>query len=138
MCTKIEGSKPSLFVTIPFQAVSKKNSKRVCRRMGSRASIIASTAWMRYEKAAHVYLMSIPKTQIVHCDYVIVKHYFKDRRLRDLTNATEGVLDVLVDCGFFSDDNYKVIPKVIIEFGGYDKEKPRSEVSAFGCYNIVS
>jgi len=36
--------------------------------------------------------------------------------------------DALIECGVISDDSYKVIPVVVYQFGGIDKQNPRIEL----------
>ncbi|AEJ81595.1 RusA-like Holliday junction resolvase [Erwinia phage vB_EamP-S6] len=54
------------------------------------------------------------------------------RRLTDVANVCTVVdkffMDALVEFGKLPDDNYVHLPKVIYEFGGYDKENPRVEI----------
>ncbi len=54
------------------------------------------------------------------------------RRLTDVANVCTVVdkffMDALVEFGKLPDDNYQHLPKVIYEFGGYDKENPRVEI----------
>jgi len=110
--------------SIPLQIVSKKNSKRIC---GKR--LLSSKAWMSFESEASLFinLLSLPKN-IVRCESAEITFYFEDKRKRDLTNASEGIFDLLVDCGILVDDNISVIPKVILIFGGYEKGSARNEI----------
>ena len=110
--------------SIPLQIVSKKNSKRIC---GQR--LLSSKAWMSFESEASLFinLLSLPKN-IVRCESAEITFYFEDKRKRDLTNASEGIFDLLVDCGILVDDNISVIPKVILIFGGYEKGNARNEI----------
>jgi hypothetical protein len=50
------------------------------------------------------------------------------KRSADLTNKAEGVMDFLVEKGYLEDDNYFVVPKVVLSFGGIDKKNPRAEI----------
>lgn len=59
---------------------------------------------------------------------ITLKIYAPDARKSDLTNKAESVMDTLVDCGFLEDDNWYVVSKLTLEFGGVDKENPRAEV----------
>ena len=54
--------------------------------------------------------------------------YPPDRRKADLTNKAESIADLLVDNGFLADDNWTVVPKVVLTFGGVDRENPRAVV----------
>ena len=57
-----------------------------------------------------------------------VVFYAENRRSYDLSNKFESVADLLVDCGVLADDNYSVIPRVVLSFGGLDKEKVGAEI----------
>lgn len=59
---------------------------------------------------------------------ITLKIYAPDARKSDLTNKAESVMDTLVDCGFLEDDNWYVVSKLTLEFGGVDKENPRVEI----------
>lgn len=54
------------------------------------------------------------------------------RRLTDVANVCTVVdkffMDAMVEFGKLPDDNYEHLPKVIYEFGGYDKANPRVEI----------
>lgn len=52
---------------------------------------------------------------------ITITLYAPTKRLYDLTNKAESVNDLLVDCGILEDDNYQVIPELILKFGGVDK-----------------
>jgi len=63
---------------------------------------------------------------------ITVKIFAPDSRKTDLTNKAESVMDTLVDAGFLEDDNWYIVSKLTLEFGGVDKENPRAEV-----YNTI-
>lgn len=58
--------------------------------------------------------------------------YPSTKRRADLTNKAESILDLLVDCRIIEDDNWFVVPKVILQFGGVDKTNPRVEITIHG------
>ena len=37
-------------------------------------------------------------------------------------------MDLLVDAGIIKDDNYTILPKVILQIGTHDKLNPRCEI----------
>lgn len=47
----------------------------------------------------------------------------QDRRAGDLDNKFASIADLLVDAGIIEDDNWNVIRKQTLIFGGVDKEK---------------
>lgn len=53
--------------------------------------------------------------------------WFKDKRRCDLDNFVKLPKDIV--CGVLGiDDNWQVIPRILIEFRGVDKDNPRCEV----------
>lgn len=55
--------------------------------------------------------------------------YPSTKRKFDLTNKAESIMDLLVDAGIIEDDNYTILPKVILRFGKHDKLNPRAEIT---------
>lgn len=51
-----------------------------------------------------------------------------DARKFDLSNKFESIADLLVDAGILADDNYEVLPWVVLQFGGIDRKNPRAEI----------
>jgi crossover junction endodeoxyribonuclease RusA len=51
--------------------------------------------------------------------------YMPDNIKADLTNKAESVMDLLVDCKVIDDDCWQVIPRIMLDCRGIDKEKPR-------------
>lgn len=60
---------------------------------------------------------------------VELKFFPSTKRLFDLSNKTESIMDLLVDAGIIQDDNYSVVPKLILEIGEHDKLNPRCEIT---------
>lgn len=54
--------------------------------------------------------------------------YPKSARRSDLSNKCESVMDLLVDSGVLTDDNWYVVPELKMKFGGVDKSNPRASV----------
>ena len=54
--------------------------------------------------------------------------YFPDKRARDCENYCKAVSDFLVANKIIEDDSYRIVPKMLLLFGGIDKVKPRVEV----------
>ena len=69
----------------------------------------------------------------LHCDCTLVPKVKKvtlsfwapDKRAADLTNKAESIMDLLVDRGILSDDNWHIIPNIELQFKGIDKINPR-------------
>jgi Holliday junction resolvase RusA-like endonuclease len=47
----------------------------------------------------------------------------------DLTNKAESIMDLLVDAGVLQDDNWNVVPEVILRCKGIDRTNPRAEIT---------
>lgn len=67
-----------------------------------------------------------PKEPLEKCN-IDLKFYFKDKRIRDLSNYEKFIFDFLVSGGFIKDDNYTVIVKQTMS-GYVDKDSPRVEI----------
>lgn len=52
--------------------------------------------------------------------------YYDSNRIRDLSNSLDTAMDALKGV-VISDDNFKVVPRMQIEFGGVSKN-PRTEI----------
>lgn len=57
-----------------------------------------------------------------------LKFFAPDLRKSDMTNKAESVMDLLVDNHFIVDDNWFEVNKLLLEFGGVDRENPRVEI----------
>lgn len=68
------------------------------------------------------------KEKIPNGTWLTLKFYMPDKRLCDLTNKAESIMDTLVDAGILEDDNYLIVPRLTLEFEGVDKENPRCEI----------
>lgn len=51
---------------------------------------------------------------ISKCVTVEITFVFETLRVKDLTNAAESLMDLLVDVGILKDDNFKVVPRLIL------------------------
>ena len=118
-----------LSLVIPGPIPSKKNSKNVFYKNG-RMMVISSKNHQDWHKIASVGLKSAPRIN-GSIKLVLCIIYATDRRKFDLTNKIESVFDLLVDCGIIDDDNYEILSKILVTFGGIDKESPRAEVTFF-------
>jgi Holliday junction resolvase RusA-like endonuclease len=58
---------------------------------------------------------------------VTIYFEFESQRAKDLTNAAESVMDLLVDTGILKDDSYKIVPKLIL-VGSYNKGVSRTKI----------
>ena len=74
--------------------------------------------------------MGISDLNIKKC-FVIVRQYKGDKRKFDVDNIlTKSFMDALVKKKVITEDNYTVVPLVILT-GSYDKGKARSEITIY-------
>ena len=75
-------------------------------------------------------ILSLPNFSKIEITYRL---FPKTRRLCDVNNVCSAVdkwfSDALVELGKLPDDNYLHLPRVISEFGGVDKLRPRVEIT---------
>ena len=112
-------------ITITGRIPSKKNSRITVRKTGRSFPSKAHEAWY---KDATVQLMKqrAPRKNLERVR-VSIYIYFPDRRVADLTNKTESIMDLLVGYGVLKDDSWQVARPLVLD-GGYDKENPRAEI----------
>ena len=114
---------------IPLNPKTKKNSQQiVVNRKTGRAMIIQSSEYKEYEKNAGWFLKKIPqpidKPVNVKCVF-----YRDSRRVCDLVNLQNAILDILTLHGIISDDNRNIVYSMNGSVVLYDKEKPRTEIT---------
>lgn len=68
------------------------------------------------------------KEPIVPQEQVILTFYPSNNRRCDLTNKAESIMDLLVDTGVLTDDNWHLVKSLRLEMGGVDKVNPRVEI----------
>ena len=120
-----------LEITVYGRIPSKKNSRNIFVR-GGKLFNIPSKKYKEWHAAASLHIIdNRPAEPLDSVDKVELKLYAPDRRAADLTNKAESILDLLVDNGYLTDDNWFVINKVLLLFMGVDKENPRCEVCIY-------
>ena len=105
---------------------TKKNNMQIVKNR-SQSYVIQGKAYRQFEKDClnvipHQYRLHIQEPCIVY-----TKYYMPDKRRVDISNLLAASHDILVKAGVLEDDNYKIIPKIIAEYGGVDRENPRTE-----------
>lgn len=111
-------------ITLTGRIPSKKNSKiMVCR--GKTPMLLPSAKYTEWHKDAMLQLKGVDK---IDKDILFLTFYSPDKRPSDLSNKTESIMDLLVDAGLIEDDNWFVIKKLVLIFGGVDKDNPRCEI----------
>lgn len=118
-------------ITLHGRIPSKKNSVVMFVRSG-RIFKMPSNQYRAWHKDASQQLMAmgnvwgkIPRETVNSIEFCV---FAPDRRKADLTNKAESVMDLLVDNGILADDNWFVVPFVLLNFGGVDKADPRVEI----------
>ena len=114
-------------LTLTGRIPSKKNSRKMCRnpKSGHRFTM-PSDNYKEWHAHAEMELFSqyrnkkISEVQEVQMDF-----YMPDNIRKDLTNTAESIMDLLVDCKIIEDDNWKVIPRILLDARGVDRENPR-------------
>lgn len=87
---------------------SKKNSKRILRKTNGRPFVASSEAFKAWETAQLWQIKHLkPREPIAKAHHIDIYLTPPDRRRRDLTNAAEGVMDLLVLAGFLEDDAWQ-------------------------------
>lgn len=70
----------------------------------------------------------LPSDPLFACASVEITIFAPTARAGDLTNKAESVMDLLVDAKILRDDDWHVVPELILKFGGVDRTNPRAEV----------
>lgn len=96
----------------------------VCR--GRFPMLIPSKRYSEWHSDATKQLLKRPLPDIME---LTILFYLPDARKTDLTNKAESVMDLLVDNGILADDNWNVVPRLILQSGGIDKLNPRAEIT---------
>lgn len=111
---------------------SKKNSKVFVRK----GLILPSKAYRKWHKGALEQLEgqlepvegSVEKI-VLHLYDKLNKDGSKPRRRFDLSNKVESIMDLLVDAGILEDDNYSIVPDLLVCFKGFRDER--------GCVGVI-
>lgn len=111
-------------LVIPGRIPSKKNSKMAIP-IHHRCVLVTQARYKEWHKEASQYLQKIVFPARVE---LTITFYFPDHRRTDLSNKTESIMDLLVDNGVLSDDNWTVVPQLTLIAGGVDKVNPRAEI----------
>ena len=114
---------------IPLNPKTKKNSQQIItNRKTGRAMIIQSSEYKEYEKNAGWFLKKLPqpidKPVNVKCVF-----YRDSRRVCDLVNLQNAILDILTLHGIIIDDNRNIVYSMNGSVVLYDKENPRTEIT---------
>lgn len=116
-------------LTLTGDVPSKKNSKQIIYVKG-RPLIISSKNHKEWHGRALHQLLGIKPVES-DIERVELIFYPGSKRKSDATNKAESIMDLLVDAGIIEDDNWFVVPEVLLKFGGCDKENPRCEITIY-------
>lgn len=92
---------------------------------GKRIFHFPSNKYREWHKEASAQL---PKIKIRDIMELTIVFYFPDARTTDLSNKCESIMDLLVDNGVLEDDNWNIVPRLVLESGGIDRINPRAEI----------
>lgn len=102
--------------TIQGETVSKKNSKQLFVKNGK--PIITTSAnykkWYSCSVSQIKKQMTQNKFPLNGPLHVEIHFYHKDKRRRDSDNGVSSILDLLSEQGVIEDDNWSVIPEIIV------------------------
>ena len=124
----------TISITLEGLIPSKKNSQEIRRikRNGKMVPFISPSKkylqWnsqAQWEIAAQIPNMDTP-IEAVH--ELLITVYFPTMSKADTINKAEGILDTLVDAGVILDDNYHVLPNVVL-LGRYRKGRAGAEIT---------
>lgn len=111
-------------ITIYGSTPSKKNSKIISCR-GNRPCLFPSSKYTIWHKDA---LLQLKGKNKINSMGITLTFFASDNRKFDLTNKAESIMDTLVDAGLLEDDNYSVVSKLTLVFGGVEKNQARCEI----------
>lgn len=119
-------------ITLHGRVPSKKNSKRIAYA-GHRPIIISSKDYEVWHTIASFELVAECrkggfKDMLIGPLRISMTMFGENKRLFDLTNKAESVMDLLVDNFIIKDDNWKEIPEILLKFGEVDTKNPRVEI----------
>lgn len=94
--------------------------------IGRRCVLLPQKKYTDWHKSTS---LQLPKLTIPSIIELTILFYFPDARKTDLTNKAESIMDLLVDNGVLSDDNHEVVPRLVLQSGGIDRDNPRVEIT---------
>ena len=106
---------------------SKKNSKRRLRR-GNRTFTVPSLAHESWHGQAFLELRMQCAKKVKNVRAVSLSFWFKDNAVKDLTNAAESIMDLLVDYGVLEDDCWQKTGQITLIPLGIDKKNPGCQI----------
>lgn len=110
---------------------SKKNSKQILTSKRTGKPFISSSKSHKEWAKSHVWgVRGTLGTLMLKSCFIELVFWSKDNHKFDLTNKAESIMDLLVDAKVIEDDNYSVVPRLSLRFGGVCKERA-------GCLIVI-
>ena len=120
-------------ITLTGDVPSKKNKFRVVtnKKTGKPFILSSVTNGEWYNRAMSHLLENCSKLAFPDDNKLILemKFYSETARAADLDNKATTVLDLLQEARIIENDNWNIVTKLILEYGGKDKENPRCEIT---------
>lgn len=114
--------------TIPIAPITKKNHQQVIfNHKTQKPMVIQSKQYREYEKACG-YFIKAKGLKINESVNVKATYYMPTRRIVDLVNLHQALLDILVKYEVIGDDNSRIVVSLDGSRVLYDKDNPRTEV----------
>lgn len=115
-------------IIIKGDVPSKKNSRQLFVRNGRMMNIPSKNYKQWHGDALKQITGAIPKG-LKQIEQIMITISPSTKRLFDLTNKAESIMDLLVDAGVLLDDNYSVVPAVHLYYGIHNKFDPNAEIN---------
>ncbi len=111
-----------LTIEIKGRIPSLKNSKMmVCR--GNRPILLPSAKYQTWHEDQLWLLKKYkPKEPITKTELIELYFTFPDKRKSDMDNKASSIFDLLKHAEIIEDDNYDVLPHIVLHFSGIDKD----------------
>lgn len=114
-------------IIIHGRVPSKKNSRKAIYT-GGRTIMIPSDQYKAWHAGAMTELYGVKPFE-KYPVRVEICFFMPDAIRADLTNKAESIMDLLVDGGIIGDDNWNVVPEVLLRCLGIDRKDPRAEIT---------
>jgi len=96
--------------------------------MGKRPILLPQAKYVAWQKEKSLELKTQGIGLVESITKIKLTFYAPDKRVADLTNKAESIMDLLVDNGILQDDNWFVCGNIELVFGGVDKDNARVEI----------
>lgn len=105
----------SISIFFPGVVPSKKNGQRILRTKAGKPFIKSGAKHDNWHDVAMMICNTKrPHEPIKETISISIDFVYPDMIRRDTINGAESILDVLVDSGILYDDNWKVVPRLVL------------------------